>query len=152
MQHSSPLVRYVTLCTLGRLLRALEPLMEDMDCALRLSSQAAEAQGTSQGRSVTPGTPGGLASSRQTAADWAAFAAKLRASVRARLPDPQALVALYGQLEAQPAAPAAAPAAAADAEVLPEAAAADAALAEVFPLTSGLPGFQGLGSGLVLKP
>ena len=53
-----------------------------------------------------------------------------------------ALVALYGQLEAQPAVPAAAPAVAADAEALPEAAAADAALAEV-PLTSGLPGLRG---------
>ena len=38
-------------------------------------------------------------SASQTASDWAALVRKLQASVRSRLPDPQALMALYGQLE-----------------------------------------------------
>lgn len=102
VQHASLLVCYVTLSTLARLLGALDPLMADLKAALRLSASSALDPVSPDTLALTPelvGTSRSV-SAGQIASDWAALVRKLQASVRSRLPDPQALMALYGQLEA----------------------------------------------------
>lgn len=126
--------------------------MTDLDRALHLSAASYQSPGSSSPHPLRSlescAALGDQAGRRQTASDWAAFAAKLQASVRSRLPDPQALMALYGQLEGQSAAAAAATTAVAAAEEpaaepaatapedevdVPEAAKEDVSHAEVSP-------------------
>lgn len=93
VQHSSPMVRYVTLSTLGHLLRALEPIVSDMDRAMKLMGSGHPKISDADGS----GQPG----QKEAAAEWEAAAGKLRSSIRSRLPDPQALLALYVHLESR---------------------------------------------------
>ena len=75
--------------------------MADLTAASNLCVSSAQTLESPDNLTLTtePAVSGQAGSASQIASDWAALVRKLQASVRSRLPDPQALMALYGQLE-----------------------------------------------------